>query len=73
MTHLKVLSKREVYIFRGRGVFIVVYKANDKIVTFGATLLADINLRRSYRAIGSVATGSIPSLFCGGRLYEKEE
>ena len=47
MTHLTVLSKAEVYIFRDRGVFIDVYKANDKIVTFDATSLADINLRRT--------------------------
>ena len=26
--------------------------------------LADINLRKTYRAIDSVATGRIPSLFC---------
>ena len=26
--------------------------------------LADIDLRRTYRAIDSVATGRIPSLFC---------
>ena len=45
------------YIFRGRGVFINVYKADDKIATSGATLLADIDLRRTYRAIDSVATG----------------
>ena len=64
MTQLTVLSKREVYICRGRGVFIDVYKANDKIVTSDATSLADIDLRRIYRAIDSVATGRIPSLFC---------
>ena len=52
------------YIFRGRGAFIDVYKADDKIVTSGATSLADINLRRTYRAIDSVATGRIPFLFC---------
>ena len=52
------------YIFKGRGVFIDVYKADDKIVTSGATLLADINLRRKYRAIDSVSTGRIPYLFC---------
>ena len=52
------------HIFRGRGVFIDVYKANDKIVTSGATSLADIDLRRTYKAIDSVATGRIPSLFC---------
>ena len=52
------------YISRGRGVFIDVYKADDKIVTPGAMSLADINLRRTYRAIDSVSTGRIPSLFC---------
>ena len=52
------------YIFKGRGVFIDVYKADDKIVTSGAASPADINLRRTYRAIDSVATGRIPSLFC---------
>ena len=52
------------YIFKGRGVFIDAYKADDKIATSGATSLADIDLRRKYRAIDSVATGRIPSLFC---------
>ena len=52
------------YIFKDRGVFINVYKADDNIVTSGATSLADINLWRTYRAIDSVATGRIPSLFC---------
>ena len=64
MTHITVPSEAEVYFFRGRGVFIDVYKADDKIVTSGTTSLADINLRRTYRAIDSVATGRIPSLFC---------
>ena len=32
-------SETEVYIFRGRGVFIDAYKADDKIVTSGATSL----------------------------------
>ena len=41
-----------------------VYKADDKIATSGATSLATINLRRTYRAIDSVAIGRIPSLFC---------
>ena len=57
------------YIFRGRGVFIDVYKADDKIGTSGTTSLADIDLRRAYRAIDSVATGRIPSLF-GGFCYK---
>ena len=52
------------YIFRGRGVFIDVYKVNDKIATSGAKSLAGIDLRRIYRAIDSVATGRIPSSFC---------
>ena len=56
-------------IFRGRGVFIDVYKADNKIATSGAMLLADIDLRRTYRAIDSVPTGRIPSLFCGSTLY----
>ena len=62
MTQLTVLSRGEVYIFRFRGVFIDVYKADDKIVTSGVTLLAEINLRRTYRAMDSVATDRIPSL-----------
>ena len=65
MTQLTVLFKAEEYIFKGRGVFINVYKAEDKIATSGATSLADIDLRRTYRAVDSVATGRIPSLFCG--------
>ena len=52
------------YIFRGRGVFIDVYKADGKIVTSGATSLADIDLWKTYRAIDSIATGRTPSLFC---------
>ena len=52
-------------IFGDRGVFIDVYNADEKIVTSGATSLADINLQRTYRAIDSVATGRIPFLFCG--------
>ena len=57
-------SEAEVYLFRGRCVFIDVYKVDDKISASGATSLADIDLRRTYRAINSVATGRIPSLFC---------
>ena len=50
-----VLSEAEVYTFKGRDVFIDVYKANDKIATSGETSLADIDLQRTYRAIDSVA------------------
>ena len=69
MTQLTVLTEAEVYIFRGRGVFIDVYKADDKIATSGTTLLADIDQRRTYKAIDSVATGRIPSLFCGYGIH----
>ena len=51
--------------------FIDVYKADDKTATSGATSLADINLRRTYRAIDSVATGRILSLFCDDRLLTR--
>ena len=40
-------SEAEVYRFRGRGVLINVYKADDKIVTSGATSLAGIDLRKT--------------------------
>ena len=61
---MAVLTEAEVYIFRGRGVFIDVYKADDEIATSGVPSLADIDLRRTYKAIDSVATGTISSLFC---------
>ena len=64
MTQLTVLTEAEVYIFRGRCVFIDVYKADDKITASGATMLADIDLWRTYREIDSVATGRMSSLFC---------
>ena len=57
------------YIFKSRGVVIDVYKADDKIATSGVTSLADIDLRRTYRAIDSVATGRIPFLFCDNMVY----
>ena len=44
--------------------FIDVYKAGDKIATSGATLLSDLDLQETYRAIESVTTGRIPSLSC---------
>ena len=43
--------------FWGRCVFIDVYKAGNKIATYGATLLDDLDLQETYRAIDSVATG----------------
>ena len=64
MTQLLALTETEVYIFKDRGVFIDVYKADDKIAASGATWLADTEMRRIYKAIGSVATGKILSLFC---------
>ena len=57
MTQLPALTEVEVYIFKSRGVFIDVYKAEDKTATSGAMLLADIDLGRTYNAIDSVATG----------------
>ena len=44
--------------------FIDVYKADDNFVTSGATLLSDLDLQETYRAIDSVATGRIPFLSC---------
>ena len=61
---MTVLTEAEVYIFRDRGVFIDAYEADDKLATSGATSLAEIYLRRIYKAIDSVATGRIPSLYC---------
>ena len=58
MTQLTVLRERctfseaEVYLL----MFIKPMKKSSP--------LADIDLRRTYRAIDSVATGRIPSLFC---------
>ena len=58
------------YIFRGRDVFIDVNKADDKITTSCAMSLADIDLQRTDRAIDSVATDRISSLFCAISLLE---
>ena len=60
------------YIFRVRGVFIEVYKADNKIATSGATSLADIDLRRTYRAIDSVATGRISTFFILWLLFRNK-
>ena len=40
-----------------------VYKGDDNFATFGAALLSDLYLQETYKAIDSVATGKIPSLF----------
>ena len=68
MAQLPALTEAEVYIFSSRGVFIDVYKADDKIATSGVMLLADIDRQRTYRAIDSVATGRIPFLFCDSMI-----
>ena len=47
----------EVYIFD-------VYEGGDNFATSGSTLLSGLDLQKTYRAIDSVATGRIPSLFC---------
>ena len=39
-----------------------IYKGGDNFATSGATLLSDLYLQETYRAIASVATGRIPSL-----------
>ena len=68
VTQLTVLRQR--CTFSGAEVYLLMFikpMTKVKIVTSGATSRADINLRRTYRAIDSVATGIIPSLFCGIR------
>ena len=45
--------------------YIDVYKDDDTFATSGAKLLSDLDLQETYKAIDSVATGRIPSLFCG--------
>ena len=44
--------------------YIDVYKGDENFVTSDATLLSDLDLQETNRAIDSVATGRIPSLFC---------
>ena len=44
--------------------FIDVYKGEGNFVTSGATLLSDLDLLETYRALDSVATGRRPSLSC---------
>ena len=58
------------YIFIGRGVFVDVCKADDKITTSGTTSLAGIHMWRTHRAIDSVATGIIPFLSCATLLKD---
>ena len=49
--------------------YIDVYKGDDNFVTsVTSTLLSDLDLQETYRAIDSVATGRIPSLVCGKAL-----
>ena len=58
MTQLTVLRQR--CTFSEAEVYLLMFiKAMTKLPP-----LADIDLRRTYRAIDSVATGRIPSLFC---------
>ena len=62
MTQLTVLRQR--CTFSEAEVYIDVYKGDNNFVTSGATLLSDLDLQETYRAIDSVPTGRIPSLFC---------
>ena len=45
-------------------VYIDVYKGDGNFATSGAMLLSDLDLEETYRAIDSVATGSMPFLSC---------
>ena len=51
--------------------FIDVRNADDKIATSGAKSLLDLDLVETFKAIDSVATGRIPSLFCGSYILER--
>ena len=66
MTQLTVLRQRCTFS-RAEVHLLMFFKADNKVATSGATSLADIDLRRTYRAIDSVATGRIPSLFCASQ------
>ena len=55
MTQIMVLRQR--CTFSEAEVYIDVYKGDDKFVTSDATLLSDLDLQETYRAIDSVATG----------------
>ena len=61
------------YIFRGRGVFIDVYKGYDNFATSGATLLPDLDFAKKHKAIDSVATGTIPSLSCDNSISSQNK
>ena len=62
VTQLMVLRQR--CTFSKAEVFINVYKEDDNFGTSGATLRSDLDLQETYRAIESVPTGRIPSIFC---------
>ena len=55
MTQLTVLRQR--CTFSETEVYIDVYKGSDNFVTSDATLLFDLALQKTYRAIDSVVTG----------------
>ena len=48
--------------------YIDVFKGDDNFATSGATLLSGLDLQETYRAIDSVATGSLPSLSSAKRV-----
>ena len=68
MTQLTVLRQR--CTFSEAEVYIDVYKGDENFVTSGATLLSDLDLQETYRAIDSVANGRIPSLSCAITLQD---
>ena len=67
VTQLTVLGQR--CTFSEAEVYIDVYKDDDNFASSGATLLSDLDLQESYKAIDSVATGKIPFLFCAIAFY----
>ena len=62
VTQLMVLRQR--CTFSEAEVYIDAYKGYENFVTSGATVMSDLDLQETYRAIDRVATGRIPSLFC---------
>ena len=52
--------------------YIDVYEGDNNFVTSSATLLSDLDLQKTYKAINGVATSRMPSLICAPCLHAKE-
>ena len=66
------LNVTQLTVLRHRFTFLeaeVYNKSDNNCVTSVAMLLSDLDLQETYRAIDSVATGRIPSLFCANTLF----